>query len=69
MAIIFFCHKCGERGEFENKKDMQCDCGHYVDKKERISDGINMRNTWAKTTKIELSSISIDQDIAERNKR
>ena len=68
MSILFICHRCGEKTEFENKKDMHCNCGYYANNSKKISDGINMRNTWAKSTKIELSSMSIDQDIAERNK-
>ena len=69
MAIIFYCHKCGQKGEFESKKDMQCHCGHYVDKQDRLGDTINMRNTWAKSTQIELSSTTVEQDIADRNRR
>ena len=69
MAIIFYCHRCGERGEFENKKDMHCDCGHYIKDHDRAKNHVNMRNTWAKTTQVELSETTIDQDIAERNSR
>ena len=69
MAIIFFCHKCGKKGEFENKKDMRCDCGHYVKKHGRASDHINMRTTWSGQTQVEFSQKTMDQDIAERNAR
>ena len=27
--IIFYCHKCGQKGEFEKKADMKCGCGNY----------------------------------------
>ena len=67
--IIFYCHKCGQKGEFERKSDMRCDCGYYANESRKTSDSINMRNTWAKTTQVELSSMSMDQDIAERNNR
>ena len=66
--IIFYCHRCGAKGEFEKKADMRCECGHYVTKQENISNNINMRKTWAKTTKVELSETTIGQDIADRNK-
>ena len=69
MAIIFYCHKCGQRGEFENKNDMRCDCGHYVKKRGRASDHVNMRTTWSGTTKVEFSATTMDQDIADRNNR
>ena len=67
MAIIFYCHKCGQKGEFETKKDMQCDCGHYVKERGRASDHVNMRTTWSGTTKVEFSQTTMEQDIAERN--
>ena len=70
MAIIFYCHKCGEKGEFENKNDMRCDCGYYVnEKRNNTKDHVNMRTTWSGTTKVELSETTMDQDIAERNNR
>ena len=69
MAIIFYCHKCNKKIECETKAQMKCDCGHYVKDRGRASDHINMRNTWAKTTQIELSEITMDQDIAERDSR
>jgi len=70
MAIIFYCHKCGEKGEFENKNDMRCDCGYYVnEKRNNTKDHINMRTTWSGTTKVEFSETTMDQDIAERNNK
>ena len=67
--IILYCYRCGERREFEKKADMRCDCGHYVRDREGLGSNINMRKTWAKTTKIELSEVTIDQDIADRNNK
>ena len=69
MAIIFYCHRCGKRGEFENKKDMRCGCGKYINKRIDINDTINMRKTWSGTTKIEFSNTTIDEDIKRRNSR
>ena len=65
--IIFYCHKCNTRVECETKAEMKCDCGHYVNKRNNTKDHVNMRNTWAKTTKVELSETTIEEDIAARN--
>ena len=67
MAIIFYCHKCGQKGEFKTKNDMRCDCGNYVNKRNRAKDYVNMRTTWSGTTQVEFSQTTMDQDIAERN--
>ena len=69
MAIIFYCYRCNKKTECETKAQMKCDCGHYVKKHDNTKNHVNMRNTWAKTTKVELSETTIDQDIAERNNR
>ena len=69
MAIIFYCYKCGQKGEFETKKEMKCDCGHYVKKHDNTKNHVNMRNTWSGTTKVEFSTTTMDKDIAERNAR
>ena len=66
--IIFYCYRCGKKGEFETKKEMKCDCGHYVKKHDKASNHINMRKTWSGTTKIEFSTTTMEQDIADRNK-
>ena len=67
--IIFYCHRCGNKGEFEKKQDMKCDCGNYINRKRnRTGNHINMRNTWSGTTKVEFSETTMDKDIAERNK-
>ena len=65
MAIIFYCHKCGQKGEFENKKDMRCDCGHYVNKRNRASDHVNMRTTWSGTTQVEFNQTTMEKSIED----
>jgi hypothetical protein len=67
-VIIFFCHKCGHKGEFEKKKDMRCDCGNYINKRNNAKDHVNMRTTWSGTTRVEFSSTTMEEDIANRNK-
>jgi len=68
MAIIFYCHRCGQKGEFKTKKDMRCGCGNYVNKRNNVKDHVNMRNTWSGTTKVEFNQTTMDEDIAQRNK-
>ena len=38
MAIIFYCHRCNQKGEFEKKRDMRCDCGHYINKRNKLKE-------------------------------
>ena len=67
--IIFYCHRCGKRGEFETKVEMKCDCGHYVKKHQRAKNYVNMRTTWSGTTKIEFSNTTMEEDINRRNSK
>ena len=67
MAIIFYCHRCGEKGEFATKRDMRCNCGHYINKRNNTKDHVNMRTTWSGTTKIEFSNTTMEDDINRRN--
>ena len=69
MAIIFYCHRCNKKVECETKAEMACDCGYYVKDHDNTKNHVNMRNTWAKTSKIELSETTVEKDIAERNNR
>ena len=68
MSIIFYCHRCGQKGEFKTKKDMRCDCGHYVNKRNNTKDHVNMRTTWSKTTQVEFNNTTIEDSIKEMNK-
>ena len=69
MAIIFYCYKCNKRIECETKAEMKCDCGHYVKKHNNTKDHVNMRNNLSGNTKVEFNQSTMDQDIAERNRR
>ena len=69
MAIIFICHRCNTKVECETKAEMICDCGHYVKDHDDTRNYVNMGKTWSKTTKVEFSETTMDQDIAERNSR
>ena len=65
--IIFYCHRCGKKGEFETKKEMKCDCGHYVKEQDKAKNYVNMRTTWSGTTKVEFSNTTMEEDISRRN--
>ena len=66
--ILFYCHRCGKKAEFEKKADMRCECGHYVTEREHASNHVNMRTTWSGQTKVEFSQTTMEKDIANRNK-
>ena len=65
--IIFYCHKCGEKGEFEKKADMRCDCGHYVKDHGNTRNHVNMRNTWSKTTQVEFNTTTLEESVKRMN--
>ena len=64
----YYC-RCGEKVEVIKHVVKQCDCGKLFGAGSKISDHINMRNTWSGTTKVEFNQTTIDEDIAERNTR
>ena len=47
---------------------MKCDCGNYIKNRNNAKDHVNMRTTWSGTTKVEFSSTTMEEDIANRNK-
>jgi hypothetical protein len=61
--ILFYCHKCGQKNEFEKKADMRCDCGHYVKDHDDTRNHVNMRKTWSATTKVEFNETTIDESV------
>ena len=65
MAIIFYCHRCGQRGEFETKKDMKCECGHYVKKRNNTKDHVNMRTTWSGQTQVEFTPQTMQESVED----
>ena len=67
MAIVFFCHRCNTKIECETKAEMKCDCGYYVKNHDNVKNYVNMRNTWAKTTKVEFNETTIDESIKRMN--
>ena len=68
MAIIYYCHRCGKKGEFETKKEMKCDCGHYVKDRGKANDQVNMRTTWSGTTQVEFNTTTVEDSIKDMNK-
>ena len=64
----YYC-KCGKTVEISKDDIKTCSCGKKFGISGSISDYINMRKTWSGTTKIEFSQTTIDEDIAQRNRR
>ena len=60
---------CGNKSESVPGKIAKCECGKIFGGTGKISNHINMRNTWSGTTQVEFSQTTIDKDIAERNAR
>ena len=69
--ITYYCDECKKCVDFERHATPLCKCGKLFGVKSGISDyNINMRNNkWSGQTKVEFSQTTIDQDIADRNRR
>ena len=65
----YYCEDCEKCVDIDMKKLPECKCGKIFGVSRNISDYINMRNTWSGQTKGEFSQTTIDDDIAQRNKR
>ena len=66
----YYCKSCKECVDFKASDDYTCKCGYVFGARINISDGINMRkNKWSGQTKVEFSQTTIDEDIADRNRR
>ena len=64
----YYC-KCGKSIDVAKDEVKSCDCGKTFNMSGSISDYINMRTTWSGQTQVEFSQTTIDNDIAERNRR
>ena len=60
---------CGGRVKEVPGKISECKCGKVFGIKGKVSDHINMRNTWSGQTQVEFSQTTMDKDIADPNKR
>jgi hypothetical protein len=60
---------CGGRVKEVPGKISECKCGKVFGIKGKVSDYINMRNTWSGQTKVEFSQTTMEKDIADRNRR
>ena len=66
----YWCKDCDKLVDIDMKVSNQCKCGYNFGASFNISNYINMRKTWAgKTTKVEFSQTTMDEDIAQRNRR
>jgi len=66
---IYYCSKCSRKTEVPKNVVKQCKCGNVFGTTGKVSDHINMRNTWSSQTKVEFSQTTMDEDIASRNNR
>ena len=64
---ILYC-QCGVRTEVPKGEAKQCECGKVFGTSSKISDYINMRNTWSGQTKIEFSTTTVDKSIEAMNR-
>ena len=69
--ITYYCDDCKKCIDFERHATPLCKCGKLFGVKGDVSNyNLNMRKSaWSGQTKVEFSTTTIDQDIADRNKR
>ena len=60
---------CGNKSESVPGKIVECECGKVFGMSGKVSNHINMRNTWSGQTQVEFSQTTMAADIAARNKR
>ena len=60
---------CGNSIESVPGKITECKCGKVFGVTGKVSNHINMRNTWSGQTQVEFSQTTMDKDIADRNAR
>jgi len=65
----YWCDICEKCVDIDMKKLPQCKCGKVFGLNFKTSNHVNMRTTWSGQTKIEFSQTTIDEDIAQRNRR
>ena len=59
---------CGNSAESVPGKITECKCGKVFGITGKISDHINMRNTWSATTKVEFNTTTMEESIGKMNK-
>ena len=65
----YACSRCNSLHNVKTPEDTTCKCGHSFSVSTKISDFINMRKTWSRTSKVEFSETTIDEDIKSRGGR
>ena len=65
----YWCDECEKCADIDIKVSSECKCGKVFGSTGKISNHINMRNTWSGQTKVEFSQTTMDKDIADRNAR
>ena len=65
----YYCKECQKATEIvlPTTEMIECECGYAFGRKfDNTKNHVNMRATWAKTSKIELSQTTIADDIKSR---
>ena len=65
----YWCEICKKCVDIDMKVSSECKCGKAFGNNFKTSNHVNMRTTWSGQTKVEFSQTTIDEDIAERNRR
>ena len=65
----YWCEKCEKCVDIDMKVSSECKCGKVFGNNFRTSNHVNMRTTWSGQTQVEFSQMTIDEDIAQRNRR
>ena len=65
----YWCENCKKCVDVDMSVSSECKCGKIFGYNFKTSDHVNMRTTWSGQTQVEFSQTTIDEDIAERNRR
>ena len=65
----YWCEDCKKSVDIDMKVSSECKCGKVFGINFKTSNHVNMRTTWSGHTQVEISQMTIDEDIAQRNRR
>ena len=65
----YWCEDCKKCVDIDMKVSSECKCGKVFGINFKTSNHVNMRTTWSGQTHVEFSQMTIDEDIAQRNRR
>lgn len=67
----YYCNKCKKCVTFSLEEKYECKCGYIfgINNDNDADNYINMRKTWSGQTKVEFNTVSMEEDIKQRNNR